>query len=306
MCGKAEFTEHTINVCQSCTTGFNIPMQPAPDMATFSRLDDADLPYKHTVLTSRFPNNSVNPHIRHPGAILDVVPMIASFLFKASGDDTGEVIATLLNLMEAFQDLLAPHVIIGYIRDNAPKLYSLWHDFLITMRYNRQYSQQYIPTSFGYACHLPAYSYVCEDTDEFWEYGEYIEYGICACSLRAKHNVGCWINPSSRDAKNGNLLIQDCPDIGIQTLICSLIGQHETSMITKTVQACYYINNANSEPMDEELDDITHRLSIYRIHHKDAAPPRTKKDRMGLFARQKKGKGKAKRANYALGNYSLV
>jgi hypothetical protein len=265
--------------------------------------DAEELPYKASALTSLFPANSLNPHTRHPGPILDVVPIIASFLLFATSGDVGNALQTLLNLMEAFQDLISPQVIIRYIRDNSPVMYSAWHDFLICMKYNVNLPNQIIPLQFGYVCCVKHSEELATGYEWDFEYQ-----GTCECNLKRKYHLGYNMYPPSRVLDGSWRVTGGYPE-AIHTLAEELITEHTNKHVTAAVQTCMYMNNANS--IDGSLDmalamQTTKRdLRTSHVHPNDLARPK-KADRKARLRASRHIPGKTKSPNYNLGNYSLV
>jgi hypothetical protein len=307
MCGSSVWSEYTIPVCQSCTDSFETVNSYSPRTYSTDALDkksDAEeLPYRVSTLTSRFPANSLNhAHSKHPGPILDVVPIIASFLLFATSGDIEEALCALLNLMDVFQDLISPQVIIRYIRDNSPVLYSAWHDFLLCMKYDANLINQVIPSSFGYVC--------CVKRSEELAISEWdIEYqGTCECSLKRLYFLGCNMYPPSH-VLDGSWRVADGYPEAIHTLAEELITEHTNKHVTAAVQTCMYMNNANY--VDSCLDgslamQTTKRdLRTPRAHPNDLARPK-KADRKARLRAARHIPGKTKRPNYNFGNYSLV
>jgi hypothetical protein len=289
-------------VCQSCTDSFETVNSYSTD-ALNKQPDANELPYRASTLTSRFPANSLNhANAMHPGPILDVVPIIASFLLFATEGDIGTALCTLLNLMEAFQELITPQVIIGYIRDNAPALYSAWHDLLLCMKYDANLPNQVIPSSFGYVC--------CVKHDELIATSEYdCDYkGTCECRLKHKYHLGCNMYQPSR-ALDGTWHVENGYSDTIRTLANNMISEHTNRHVTAAVQTCIYMNNANTVDfcIDEHLAMQTTKrdLRTSRTHPNDLARP-NKADRKARLRASRHIPGKTKRPNYNLGNYSLV
>ncbi len=302
LCGTSDWSEYTIPVCQSCTDSFETVNSYSTD-ALNKQPDANELPYRASTLTSRFPANSLNhANAMHPGPILDVVPIIASFLLFATEGDIGTALCTLLNLMEAFQELITPQVIIGYIRDNAPALYSAWHDLLLCMKYDANLPNQVIPSSFGYVC--------CVKHDELIATSEYdCDYkGTCECRLKHKYHLGCNMYQPSR-ALDGTWHVENGYSDTIRTLANNMISEHTNRHVTAAVQTCIYMNNANTVDfcIDEHLAMQTTKrdLRTSRTHPNDLARP-NKADRKARLRASRHIPGKTKRPNYNLGNYSLV
>lgn len=309
MCGTSDWSEYTVPVCQSCTDSFETVNSYSPRTYSTDALskqpDAEELPYRVSTLTSRFPANSVNhAHSRHPGPILDVVPIIASFLLVATSGDIGEALRALLNLMEAFQDLISPLVIIGYIRDNAPTMYSAWHDFLLCMKYSASLPNQVIPRSFGYVCCVKrSEELAISDFDFENEY-----HGTCECSLQRKYFLGSNAYPSKR-VVDGSWQVANGYPTTIHNLTKSLISEHTNKHVTAAILTCKYMNNANSVDgcLDDALAILTAKrdLRSRRDHPNDLGRPK-KADRKARLRAARHIPGKTKRPNYNFGNYSLV
>jgi hypothetical protein len=231
-----------------------------------------------------------------------VVPIIASFLLFATAGDIQVALHSLLNLMEAFQELISPMVIIGYIRDNSPTMYSAWHDFLLCMKYSSSLPNQTIPRSFGYVC--------CVKRSEALAISEWdIEHhGTCECSSHRTYELGSNMYPPKR-AVDGSWQVADGYPDAIHNLTKSLITEHTNKHVTAAIQTCKYMNNANS--VDGCLNDVlamqtTKRdLRSRRNHPNDLARPK-KADRQARQRVSRHIPGKTKSPNYKLGNYSLV
>jgi len=306
MCGSSVWSEYTIPVCQSCTDSFETVNSYSPRTYSTDALDkksDAEeLPYRVSTLTSRFPANSLNhAHSKHPGPILDVVPIIASFLLFATSGDIGEALCALLNLMEAFQELISPQVIIGYIRVTAPVLYSAWHDFLMEIKYSANLTNQEIPYTFGYVCSVKRAEAIATSEDD-------CDYkGRCECRLKHKYHLGDNMYPPRR-AIDGSFQV-NCSMKTIYTLANNLITAHKQNHVKAAVQTCIYMNNANSVELGCMGDALAMQplrdLRKWRTHPNDLCRPK-KADRKARLRAARHIPGKTKSPNYNLGNYSLV
>ncbi len=314
MCGVSGWSEYTIPVCQSCTDSFDTVNSYSPRTYSTDALskqpDAEELPYRVSTLTSRFPANSLNySHGRHPGPILDVVPIIASLLLFATAGDIQAALRALLNLMEAFQDLISPMVIIGYIRESAPTMYSAWHDFMLCMKYSASLPNQVIPRPFGYVCCVK-HSEERATGDE-WD----VEYqGTCECNLKHKYILGCNMYPPSKAVDGSWQFANGYPGAihtlnAIHTLTKSLITEHTNKHVTAAIQTCKYMNNANSVDgcLDESIvmQKTKRDLRSRRDHPNDLARPKNA-DRQARQRVSRHIPGKTKSPNYNFGNYSLV
>jgi len=289
MCEHKVWSEYTVPICQSCIGSFQLDISA----------ETSEPIYMCSSLTTRFPANTLAPATNSvSGAMLDVIPHIAACLLAATAGDIGMAIATLLNLMEAVQYLVSPHVIVGHIRTQSPNLYRAWHDFLLAMKYCERYSGQTIPASFGHVCSLKHDYYGVPDLHDDVSYKT-----ECECELHSRFHVGSEYYPPSRTSY-GSLQVVSCDSSPreIIDLIETLITTHYQRCITKAVQSVIYMNNANAD----EYSSIAYhgKTGLGTRHPRDTRP--TKKQDRRTRHRPARSAGKSKRLAYQLGNYSLV
>ena len=288
LCGQQVWSEYTVPVCKTCINSFQ------PDISGSS----SEPAYMSSALTTRFPANTLIPGtLCGSSAMLDVIPHIAAFLLAATAGDIGIAIATLLNLMEAVQSLVSPHVIIGYIRTQSPKLYSAWHDFLLAMKYHNQHTPQTIPAMFGHVCRL---------SNEYIEvpggYGDTEYHCMCECALRHQFLIGSELYPPSRSDCDGIYRIDSFrnDNTAIPKLIDRIINVHYQQHAASVTKTMIYAN-----PSLEDAEYVNFIPSVLATRHpRDTRPPK-KQDRRTRH-RPARSVGKSKRLNYLLGNYSLV
>lgn len=286
LCGQQVWSEYTVPICKTCINSFQ------PERST-------EPAYLCSVLTTRFPANTLVPGFSHAhGAILDVIPHIAACLLAVTAGDIRTAITALLNLMEAVQSLVSPHVIIGHIRTQSPRLYSAWHDFLLAMKYCNGHTSQTIPAVFGHVCRL-SHEHI-EVPDGYVDVAVY--YCMCECALRHQFLIGSELYPPSRSDCDGRYRIASFrnDNTAIPKLIDRIIDMHYQQHAASVTKTMIYAN-----PSLEEAEYLNFTQSVLANQHtKDIRLPK-KKDRQ-TRRQPKRLPGKARRLDYLLGNYSLV
>lgn len=288
LCGQQGWSVYTVPVCKSCIDCIQ------PDI--FGR--SAEPAYMSSVLTSRFPANTLFPgNICGSSAMLDVIPHIAACLLAATAGDIGMAIAALLNLMEAVQCLVSPQVIIGHIRTHSPKLYSAWHDFLLGMKYMTEHTSQTIPVVFGHVCYLSNEYNEVRDSDGDVEY-----HCKCECPLRHQYMIGSNYYPPRRLDSDSRYRFVGLTNENttISKLIDRLIDLHYQRQITAIVKTVTYMNAGTVAD-----SNIVSPNKCLAIQHPKNIKTQKKKKRQTI-QRHTRYPGKSKHLNYQLGNFSLV